>query len=130
MLRDTRKAVHVGLLGGVLLLASTSALACDREYSVCRTTDTYSMKVKFDDLDLSRKAGAQTLYDRLRSAARRVCAADHSSALIPLIRSENRCFAESLQRAVEDIDNQILTALHEQRTGPSDSGDAVAAIYR
>lgn len=54
------------------MLANFSATACD-SVRIHEMHDTYAAKVRFDDLNLDRQAGAETLYKRLESAARRVC---------------------------------------------------------
>jgi UrcA family protein len=73
-----------------------------------------SMKVSYSDLDLSTQAGAATLYNRIRGAARQVCGyegvtyTDHSSW--------KRCFNGAVGNAVTKVNSPRLTALHEGKS--------------
>ena len=75
-----------------------------------------SVTVRYGDLDLSRTAGAQTLYVRLTSAARTVCAPSPTRDLAAH-RDWNRCFSEALDDAVTETGSHALAALHQERTG-------------
>jgi len=117
MFRQSRKAVYVGVLGTVALLANVSVMASTTS-RVHEDGNNYATTVRFDDLNLERKAGAETLYERLETAARRVCGARESgSVFIHDTRDWERCQANALQRAVERIDNTHLNAVHQHHTG-------------
>jgi UrcA family protein len=71
-----------------------------------------SVTVSYADLDLSNPAGAHTLYQRIRAAARMVCA--------PLASKELKrnglwrdCYEQAVSNAVATIDRPTLTALHQ-----------------
>ena len=67
------------------------------------------------DLDLSREADARELYDRIRSAARRLCVAEESS-LDPRKASRRRsCIRAAVDAAIERADVPLLTAVHLQQ---------------
>ena len=70
-----------------------------------------SVTVSFADLDLSKPAGAQTLYKRIRAAARRVCGP--VDAHIAVRRSSGECLGTAIADAVAQVDRPSLTALHE-----------------
>ena len=81
-----------------------------------------STTVSFADLDLSKAAGAQTLYNRIKVAARRVCgpAARYTygvpnSAFI-------KCFETAVADAVAQVDRPSLTALHQDETSRTARG--------
>ncbi|MBV9316710.1 MAG: UrcA family protein [Gammaproteobacteria bacterium] len=68
--------------------------------------------VKFQDLNVSTPAGAQTLYNRIHAAAKRVCAqsGDWQPAVIACIKH-----AEST--AVGKVNEPSLTAFYRAKTG-------------
>jgi UrcA family protein len=75
-----------------------------------------SLTVSFGDLDLGNTAGVNTLYARLRSAARRVCGTADLRNL-RAVADVKRCRAEALDDAVARIDHPRLTALHRGPDG-------------
>ena len=71
--------------------------------------------VSYADLDLSKPAGAQTLYKRIKAAARVVCGpADHYSYMTP--KAFRECFETAIADAVAQVDRPSLTALHRVET--------------
>ena len=71
----------------------------------------YSTTVSYADLDLSRESDTQTLYSRLRTAAKSVCGtADARNLRMRQFAME--CYQQSLSTAVADVSNANLTALH------------------
>lgn len=98
------------LVGGLatlsLGLAAQNALAGD-EFGEAKT-----FTVSYADLDLSKPAGAKTLYSRLKRAARTVCS--------PFDSNHNRrefrdCYDLALTNAVADINRPTLAALHAEK---------------
>jgi UrcA family protein len=69
--------------------------------------------VKFDDLDLTRTAGAATLYSRLQTAARAVCEPASGGRDAYLLM--RRCIDQSITRAVGDVNAPALTSYHLTR---------------
>jgi UrcA family protein len=69
--------------------------------------------VRYADLDLSREAGAETLYARLVAAARRVCEPDvfatHATVGKP------HCMEHALDAAVASVNAPTLTELFQQK---------------
>lgn len=78
-----------------------------------------SRTVHFADLDLSKRAGAETLYDRIRAAARSVCSGE-----IQMFYAD--CRAKAVDEAVAGVGNTLLAAVHRAATG----GGEVASSRR
>lgn len=99
------------LLAGVSSLATGSpSLAAGRE--AAGKGASRSVAVRYGDLDLTRPAGIEVLYDRLRSAARRVCGtADNRDVRDSL--AVRQCYRDSLDRAVAQVDRAELSARHQ-----------------
>ena len=77
--------------------------------------------VSFADLDLSKPAGAQTLYKRIKAAARVVCGpVDHYSYMTP--KAFRECFETAIADAVAQVDRPSLTALHRVETSRTARG--------
>lgn len=78
--------------------------------------------VSFADLDLSKAAGAQTLYQRIKVAARRVCGpADRYTYGTPS-NGFLKCFDAAVADAVAQVDRPSLTALHQDETSRTARG--------
>jgi UrcA family protein len=73
-----------------------------------------SETVKFADLDVGTPAGAEALYKRIHSAARRVCR-PHGSWLEEL--GSVACAKDAEARAIEKVNQPLLTAYYRMKTG-------------
>jgi UrcA family protein len=73
-------------------------------------------RVKFGDLDVTRSAGAATLYSRIQRAAREVCEPAFASGAREVILLTHRCMEQSIARAVADVNAPALTAYHLTKT--------------
>jgi UrcA family protein len=93
---STRYAVS--LVG--LLLAGPVALGASPGDEVASRT------VRFKDLDLSTAAGAQTLYERISSAARAVCLASAP------MKSMLECRTRAIDEAVRGVGSPLLSSIH------------------
>jgi UrcA family protein len=71
---------------------------------------TKSQVVEFGDLDLTRNAGAQTLYKRLRIAAREVCKPEVERYFVKAWKGYNKCVNDSVATAVATVDSETLRA--------------------
>jgi UrcA family protein len=69
-----------------------------------------SQRVSYADLDISKPAGAQVLYGRIKAAARHVCALNGYSDL-GTMQWMNRCTDRAIDKAVKDVDSPALSAL-------------------
>lgn len=76
---------------------------------------TKSQVVKYADLNLATDDGAQTLYRRIKAAARQVCdGADDNFG-----HSEYRkCINKAVDDAVAKVDRQTLHLVHQSRKAP------------
>lgn len=84
---------------------------------------TRSITISYGDLDLSRPAGIDTLYDRLRIAGERVCAPRAQGGPLAVKQDWKQCFARAVDEAVSHIDNPQLSLAHTERTGRSVGSD-------
>lgn len=96
-------AYSTAIVVACLLLAS-NAFADDQ---------TRSETVRFADLKVDTSAGADVLYRRIQSAARRVCSYDATSIQGPSVWQD--CVRPSIDAAVAKVNNPQLTALHTGR---------------
>lgn len=87
-----------------------------------RGAETRSVTVAFGDLDMRRAAGANTLYSRLRAAARTVCSPMASRDLMER-RDWSHCYSEALDHAVSATGSDELSTLHLTRTGRNVAAD-------
>lgn len=93
----------VALLGAsaTTLAASPTALA----------EKVVTHKVRVADLDLSTAAGADTLYNRIKGAARVVCRDEKTYKL------EAACQARAIDNAVMAVGSPLLASVHGSATG-------------
>lgn len=72
------------------------------------------ISVNYADLDLSKAAGVEVLYRRLRSAASSACGPTSWSEVGSLeqIANNKACARQLVDRAVQKLDNAALTSLH------------------
>jgi len=92
-------AVVLGLLGSAQVLADEPAR---------------SIRVGYGDLDLNTQAGAATLYNRIRGAARTVCGYEGSTFTDQAIWRS--CFSGAVSDAVATVNSPRLTALHQGKS--------------
>lgn len=65
--------------------------------------------VSFADLDLETQAGAKTLLNRIKSAARRVCGVYDGGHIAMEFRAQlHRCADQATARAVADVDARTI----------------------
>ena len=100
-------------------MQSTTAFAAD-------SGDALIQHVNFTDLDLSREAGARTLYQRIKSAADRVCAPLSGRQLIEHM-NRSACVASAVERAVRHVNEPTLTRYYLARNPKSDLATSLAA---
>jgi UrcA family protein len=94
----------VALVAAGLAFAGSAAVASPQ-------TESRTVTVNYADLDLESAAGIESLYARIRSAAKKVCgsAERHDFAAQADLRS---CREAALEQAVAKIDNAALAARH------------------
>jgi UrcA family protein len=69
-----------------------------------------SQKVSYADLDISKPAGAEVLYRRIKAAARHVCALNGYGDLRSM-QTVNKCTDAAIDKAVKDVGSPALSAL-------------------
>lgn len=90
-------------LASMLLLSMVAPL---------QAQETVEVKVAYDDLNLARPADAVRLYERLKAAAREACDSQAELRDLKLQLLQQRCYDQSLQRAVQGIGHVSVTAIH------------------
>jgi UrcA family protein len=105
--KPSRAAVALLLLGG---LAGVMAAGAATSYD-----DPPSVVVKYSDLALATDSGVNQLYRRIMSAARQVCP-DSSIRDLGMQRQVEACRNQAVAKAVRQIDNSRLAALHATHT--------------
>jgi UrcA family protein len=100
-----------GLAALFLSVAGTEALAKPP------TGTSYSSRVQYNPRDLATEEGTEKIYNKIKGAARRVCF--HASEPWDVRRTRHywECYAAALEKAVDDVNSQPLTALHQQQDG-------------
>ena len=98
------------LLANVASAQTTAALGISIVFPVAAQT------VSFADLDLSKAAGAQTLYKRIKAAARNVCGPADNYTFVTPSKAFRKCYDKAIADAVAQIDRPSLTALHREVT--------------
>jgi UrcA family protein len=71
-----------------------------------------SETVKFADLNLSSQAGVEALYERIHSAARRVC--EQPAGEWAAVR---KCMTKTESQAIGKVNVPLLTAFYQKKTG-------------
>jgi UrcA family protein len=85
-------------------------------YSASAEQGVKTQAVSFADLDLSKPAGAQTLYKRIQAAARHVCGPVDQYTYVTPPKAFRRCYDKAVADAVAQVDRPSLTALHRDET--------------
>lgn len=94
-----RRCLVQGLFAALLLGAATGASS--EEPVVRRET------VRYGDLDLSSRAGLQTLQRRIRAAVRVVCGPTPELRELNERRAEEACRRGAMQRATAQVENLL-----------------------
>jgi len=73
-----------------------------------------SMKVSYADLNVNNEKDAKALYRRLKQASKFVC--DYRrlniAGSVGRMADLERCYTEALSAAVDQIDNELVTKIH------------------
>ena len=74
-----------------------------------------AIRVSYADLNIENERGAQSLYRRLKQASKQACdfhGGLFSAGSLNRLAETRRCYNEALSAAVELIDNELGTNLH------------------
>jgi UrcA family protein len=99
-------------------LAAIAAIACNltagNASAATPAAKVPTVTVSYADLDLSKPAGVEMLYQRIKDAARTVCAPLASKGLTRegVWRLWRDCYEQAVSNAVASINRPTLTALH------------------
>ena len=105
---------------------ATSAFADTAAIAAGSDAVTPIQPVSYKDLDLSRESGASTLYKRIEAAAQGVCAPLNGRRLIEQM-NQSACVTSSIERAVKQVNEPMLTRYYLARNPKADLGTSVAA---
>ena len=73
-----------------------------------------SVKVSYADLNLEKQEGAKALYRRLQQASKQACDVQplRNAGSVKRIIETKLCYREALTEAVAEVDNELLTEIH------------------
>lgn len=100
----------------LLTAVSVQLLASFANADSRRPDEARRVAVSYADLDLSKPAGADALYKRIRLASERVCRV-YESRDLPLIATSRGCYRSTVNAAVAQVNHPRLTALHDRKVG-------------
>ena len=98
---------------GLLLLGSLAGVMAAG--AATPGNDVPAVVVKYSDQSLATQDGVNQLYRRLMSAARQVCP-EAPIRDLGAVRQSQQCRDEAVARAIRQIDNPQLAALHASRS--------------
>ncbi|MCB1624593.1 MAG: UrcA family protein [Pseudomonadales bacterium] len=101
-----------------LSIATTTAHA-DSQINIPPT-----VTVSYADLDLSKPAGAETLYGRIAGAARSVC--PYNLRDLREVAAGRACMRTAIAKAVADVDKPMLTANYQRKFAAKLPSDVTA----
>jgi UrcA family protein len=103
------------------ILVITGAFLSANAFAADPSDAPRSETVKFQDLNTGSNSGAAALYQRIHSAAQKVCAQPGDGRALAARSVEQRCMAQSEARAVESVHSSALTAFYQTKIGHADS---------
>ena len=104
-----RPTLAIALAGLLITAFAPSAFAG-------QDADAPSTKVRFGDLNLGTDAGVDTLYGRIKSAARQVCRESVEPGDGLAAHKYWGCYDKAIADAVSKVNNSQLTAMYQQNT--------------
>jgi UrcA family protein len=102
-------------IGATLLVVASTTQASERHLRGIGVDQTRRAFVYVADLDLDRRTDAQTLYERIRYAARTICSTDELSFDAQKRRHWRECVESAIDDAIEQVNAPLLMALHLQQ---------------
>jgi len=99
-------------IAGLIALASFTGLAFGGT-----TSDKPPQRVvSYTDLNITHKAGAETLLFRIKSAAREVCAPLLNPTVVATA-TYKQCLSQAVGRAVADVNAPVLAQVYGEASG-------------
>jgi UrcA family protein len=83
-------------------------------------------EVSFAGLNLTKQTDVQRLYRRIAAAADQVCDTVPGQTDLATKARVKRCMAETIARAVVDVNAPLLTQYHDVKTGQAESRVALS----
>ncbi len=73
-----------------------------------------AVKISYADLNLEKQEGAKALYRRLQQASKQACDVHgmRNAGSMKRHAETKQCYREALTAAVEELDNELLTQIH------------------
>lgn len=102
------------MIARILALSVMSAAATLTQAGTPAPDDVPTVRVHYQDLDLSTEYGAATLYKRIESAAKQVCPATNAMSA-RTSQLAQKCVAAAIERAVADVNSPQLARLSALR---------------
>jgi len=103
IIRPKFRAAIYGLCGAVSL--------CALQVTAIAAADALpTRRVSYADLDISKPAGAKTLYHRIEAAARQVC--EPTGKGVGAAVQDRACIKQAIDLAVSRVDSAALSKLH------------------
>lgn len=106
-------AIAQKLLGAALVLSLACAAA---NADTTPGLASHSQVVRFTDLNLDRPRDVVRLYNRVTSAADRVCGSRSFAGSYNKTADYESCYSDTLARAVAHIDRPSVTSYFQQRS--------------
>jgi UrcA family protein len=99
--------------GGTLacLVVFAASAVTTTSFAASPSDEAPSVRVRYDDLNLSTAQGTNALYRRIVRAARDVCPDPYSRDL-DVRAASDRCQAAAIAKAVRDVNSPQLAAVH------------------
>ena len=94
-------------LRGPIAAAILGALASGFSAVSAADSSSFSVTVKYADLDIASPSGARVLYERIRAAAQSTC----SYFLFKTDADEARCLQDTIAKAVTKVNQPALSAV-------------------
>lgn len=108
---NTKLAIRCTLLAASALLLNAGAFASADD------DERATQLVRYDDLDVTREAGAAVLYERIKTAARSVCKRGFNHPALDSLVPAHLCVKGAMTRAIAKVNSPALTNHHRAKSG-------------
>lgn len=98
-----------------LVLAALTINCAVADDAASNEIKTGGIAVSFNDLNLNSDSGLDSLYQRVKAAANRVCGVENIKVSLHIVRIQRSCVSSSIDKAIGQIGDARLTALHRSR---------------